>query len=94
MGKRIEMDLEEKEKLIQECLAGRMPYHMCSPRNLAFIIELSIKNISKIIYHIFISNSILYEFKKTASALTARYSSFSLDISAMTEPRYSLKILL
>lgn len=24
MGKRIEMDLAEKEKLIQECLAGRM----------------------------------------------------------------------
>lgn len=24
MGKRIEMDLEEKEYLIQECLAGRM----------------------------------------------------------------------
>ena len=24
MGKRIEIDLEEKEKLIQECLAGRM----------------------------------------------------------------------
>ena len=24
MGKRIEMDLSEKEKLIQECLAGRM----------------------------------------------------------------------
>ena len=24
MGKRIEMDLEEKEKLIQECLAGRI----------------------------------------------------------------------
>ena len=24
MGKRVEMDLEEKEYLIQECLAGRM----------------------------------------------------------------------
>ena len=24
MGKRIEMDLGEKEKLIQECLSGRM----------------------------------------------------------------------